>query len=99
MQKNFKESRNFYKDINFKELKLSENISYFKIYENLGFYLQNANVKDWVDNSMIFLEVDNIENYLSELKDKQLTIIYPKIRLSEIVDNSWEENFFFTTLQ
>lgn len=78
---------------------MSENISYFKIYENLGFYLQNANVKDWVDNSMIFLEVDNIENYLSELKDKQLTIIYPKIRLSEIVDNSWEENFFFTTLQ
>ena len=92
--KNFKESSSFYKDLGFSELIVSENLSFFKVDEKLGFYLQKAFVKDWVDNSMLFLEVEDIESYLSEIKNKNLTQKYKKVRLSEIVDNDWGREFF-----
>lgn len=92
--KDFKESSNFYKDLGFYELILSENMSFFKIDEKLGFYLQKAFVKDWVDNSMLFLEVDDIEGYLAAIKNKNLTEKYKKVKLSKIVDNDWGREFF-----
>ncbi|WP_435415277.1 glyoxalase [Polaribacter aestuariivivens] len=92
--KNFYESRNFYKDLDYSELVISENMSYFKIDENLGFYLQKAYVKDWVDNSMLFLEVEDLEEYLSILKAKELTKKYSNVRLSEIMVNDWGNEFF-----
>ena len=92
--KNFQESSNFYKDLGFSELIISENMSFFKVDENLGFYLQRAFVKDWVDNSMLFLEVDDIEAYLNEIESKNLTEKYKKVKLSKIVDNDWGREFF-----
>lgn len=92
--KDFEKSRKFYKDLGFEEVTLSENMSYFTVDEKLGFYLQKAYVKDWVDNSMLFLEVEDIEQYLSEIKAKNLTEKYPKVRVSEIVDNDWGREFF-----
>ena len=92
--KNFKESSNFYRDLGFSELIISENMSFFKIDEKLGFYLQRAFVKDWVDNSMLFLEVDDIEAYLSVIKNKNLTEKYKTVKLSEIVENDWGREFF-----
>jgi predicted enzyme related to lactoylglutathione lyase len=92
--KDFKESINFYRDLGFSELILSENMSFFKIDEKLGFYLQRTYVKDWVDNSMLFLEVDDIEAYLSVIKNKNLTEKYKKVKLSKIVKNDWGREFF-----
>lgn len=92
--KNYDESRNFYKYFGFSEVVLSENMSYFKMNDKLGFYLQNAFVKDWVDNSMLFLEVENLEEYLTELKSKKLTEKFSNVRLSEIVINDWGKEFF-----
>lgn len=92
--KDFKESRNFYQDLGFIEFSLSENLSVFKVDNKLSFYLQKAYVKDWVDNSMLFLEVDNLEDYLSELKSKKLTEKYPNVKLSAIVENDWGKEFF-----
>ncbi len=92
--KDFEESREFYRDLDFSEIVLSETMSYFKIDDNLGFYLQKAYVKDWVDNSMLFLEVENLEEYLIKLKAKQLPQKYTKVRLSEIVVNDWGKEFF-----
>ena len=37
-------------------------MSYFRIFGDLGFYLQNYYIKDWVNNSMIFLEVRDRNN-------------------------------------
>ena len=92
--KDFYESQLFYNDLGFEETRLFENMSYFKIDENFGFYLQNANIKDWIDNSMIFLEVENLEEYLSEIKSKNLIQKYPKVKVSEIVKNDWGNEFF-----
>ena len=60
---NFEESRRFYKEIGFEESTISNNMSYIRVTDKLGFYLQNAYVKDWIDNSMIFLEVDDVNRY------------------------------------
>ncbi|PWG04296.1 VOC family protein [Polaribacter aquimarinus] len=92
--KDFEESSNFYKDLGFLETVLSTNMSVFKVDEKLSFYLQKAYVKDWVDNSMLFLEVDNLENYLTALKSKELTKKYFNVKLSEIVVNKWGKEFF-----
>ncbi len=51
--KDFELSRNFYRDLGFQESILFPTMSYFKT-QGLGFYLQDAYVKDWIDNSMIF---------------------------------------------
>ncbi len=73
--RNFNLSRNFYLDLGFEESVLEDNLSYFKT-EGLGFYLQAAYVKDWVDNSMIFLEVDDVSRYWKELLSLDLTSRY-----------------------
>lgn len=91
--KNFNISRNFYSDLGFNEIITSENMSYFHS-QNFGFYLQDAYVKDWVDNSMIFFEVENLETSLKRIKKLKLTEKYDNVRLSEIVYNEWGNEFF-----
>lgn len=90
----YKESRSFYKDFGFTELVLTENLIYFNNSENLGFYLQRANVKDWIDNTMLFLEVNNIDEYFNEILSKNLIDKYPKVRISEIEIQAWGKVFF-----
>src|SRR4051812_40102835 len=63
---NFEISRTFYRDLGFEEKVLFHNMSYFNT-RGLGFYLQDAYVKDWIDNSMIFLEVANVDEYWQRL--------------------------------
>lgn len=91
--RNFDISRNFYSDLGFDEIVISESLSFFRIQE-FGFYLQNAYVKDWIDNSMIFYEVDNLETSLNHIKSLNLTEKYDGVRLSEIVFNEWGNEFF-----
>ena len=91
--KNYKISRNFYLDLGFEEIITSEKMSYFSL-GNFGFYLQDAYVKDWIDNSMIFLEVENLENSLNEIQNLKLTDKYENVRLSKIVHNEWGNEFF-----
>jgi len=91
---NFEESRLFYKELGFKESILSTNMSYFKVTDNLGFYLQNAYVKDWVDNTMIFLEVDDVNRYWDELKKMELERKFKTVKLSPIKENDWGKECF-----
>ncbi|WP_282044028.1 glyoxalase [Winogradskyella flava] len=91
--KNYSISRNFYTDLGFEEVITSGKMSYFYIKE-FGFYLQDAYVKDWVDNSMIFLEVDNLESTLKKVQSLKLTEKYENVRLSKIVHKVWGNEFF-----
>ena len=86
--KNFEQSRNFYRDLGFKESILFNNMSYFKT-DRVGFYLQDAYVQDWVDNSMIFLEVEDVGRYWKELLALDLTSKYKGIKLIPIHEYDW----------
>lgn len=91
--KNYGLSRNFYRDLGFEERILSPGMSYFKT-EGIGFYLQDAYVKDWIDNSMIFLEVDDVARYYDELRALDLTAKYPGVRLTPIKKYEWGQECF-----
>ena len=91
--RNYKISRQFYTDLGFEEIRLADKMSLFKI-GNFGFYLQDSYVKDWIDNSMIFLEVENLELHLQNIKNLELDKKYDRLRLSEINYKDWGNEFF-----
>jgi len=87
--KNFEVSRRFYSELGFQESILSKTMSVFKTAEGLGFYLQDAYVQDWVDNTMIFLEVEDVELYWNELLSLDLTNKYKNVKLIPIRVYDW----------
>ncbi len=91
--KNYEQSRNFYRDLGFQESILTQNMSYFKT-DVIGFYLQDAYVKDWVDNSMIFLEVEDVGRYWAELSKLDLIKKYKDVKLTPIRDYDWGRECF-----
>ena len=86
-------SRSFYSDWGFDENVISHNLSYFKI-GNFGFYLQDYAAKDWIDNTMLFLEVDNVERYWNDLIQLGLPEKYPTVKLVPIRTMDWGKECF-----
>jgi hypothetical protein len=91
--KDFELSRNFYRDIGFEEIILANNMSLFK-YEKLGFYLQDAYVKDWIDNTMIFMEVRNANEFYDNLLALDLVNKYTIVKLMPIRVEAWGKECF-----
>jgi catechol 2,3-dioxygenase-like lactoylglutathione lyase family enzyme len=91
--KDFELSRQFYRDLGFQESVISHNMSYFYT-EAFGFYLQDAYVRDWIDNSMIFLEVDSVSRHWEELSALDLTTKYEGVRLTSIRVYDWGRECF-----
>ncbi|MCE7041376.1 glyoxalase [Dyadobacter sp. CY312] len=91
--RNFELSRSFYQDLGFQENVLSEDLTVFK-FGQLAFYLQRAYVKEWIDNTMIFLEVENVERYHQELSAMQLSRKYDGVKLSGIRIEDWGKECF-----
>jgi hypothetical protein len=90
---NFELSRNFYRDLGFEEVVLSHDMSLFKT-NAIGFYLQDAYVKDWVDNTMLFMEVDDVDRYWKELVALGLDKKYKGVRLTPIRTMDWGRECF-----
>ena len=86
--KDFDESSRFYRDLGFEETVLTHNLSVFQT-GTIRFYLQDAYVKDWVDNSMLFLEVENLSQYWDDLMALGLTSKYKTIKLQPIREEEW----------
>lgn len=91
--KNYELSRSFYRDLGFEEVVLSPNMSYFKS-EQLGFYLQDAYVKDWIDNIMVFMEVENVKQFYSGLAALDLPSKYEGVRVIPIRELDWGSECF-----
>jgi hypothetical protein len=90
----FEESRLFYNELGFEESKISTQLSYFKISSSIGFYLQNAYVKDWVDNTMLFVEVENVDEYFKVLQNLELDKKFKTVRFIPIKQNDWGRECF-----
>ncbi len=91
--KDFELSRNFYRDLGFEEVEISHDMSLFKTRE-MGFYLQNAYVKDWVDNTMIFLEVEDVDRFWQKLVDLNLTTKYKDVKIVPVRNLYWGKECF-----
>ncbi len=91
---NFQESRLFYTELGFEESPVSTDMSYFMVSDKLGFYLQDAYVEDWINNSMIFLEVDDVSRYWKELQRLDLQLKYKNVKLTPIREENWGRECF-----
>lgn len=91
--KDYAISRSFYQDMGFQEVVLSANMSYFER-NGLGFYLQNAYVKDWIDNTMVFMEVENVAQFWDELQALNLLQKYETVKLVPIRTLDWGKECF-----
>lgn len=91
--KDFELSRSFYRDLGFKETILGNTLSVFQM-EKLSFYLQDYYLKDWIDNSMIFLEVKNVNLFWDELLELELTTKYKDVKLVPIKVLDWGKECF-----
>ncbi len=90
---NFETSRNFYNDLGFQEVVLANNMSLFQN-DTIGFYLQDACVKDWIDNTMVFMEVEDVAEFWNNLVALNLTSKYPSAKLLPIKSYDWGKECF-----
>lgn len=91
--KDFVVSRSFYGAFGFTEVVISPVMSYFAL-QGVGFYLQDAYVQDWVDNTMLFLEVADVEQYWAELAALDLPSKYTGVRIMPIRQEAWGKEGF-----
>jgi len=91
--KDYEVSRNFYRDLGFMESIISHGMSYFRT-DQFGFYLQDADVKDWIDNTMVFLEVDDVARFWNELVALNLPAKYTGVRTTPIREYDWGRECF-----
>lgn len=91
--KDYELSRSFYRDLGFEEVILSADMCLFKMGQ-LGFYLQKAYVKDWIDNTMIFVEVEDADAYWKELLTLDLPTKYKAARLTAVKEYDWGRECF-----
>jgi catechol 2,3-dioxygenase-like lactoylglutathione lyase family enzyme len=91
--RDFDVSRTFYRDLGFEENVLSHDMSVFKT-GALAFYLQKAYVQDWIDNTMIFLEVEDVERFWNELVTLDLAGKYEGVKLTPIRTYDWGKECF-----
>ncbi|MCJ7935882.1 MAG: glyoxalase [Chryseobacterium sp.] len=91
--KNFQVSRSFYRDLGFEEIILEPKLSLFSL-QGTRFYLQDYYAKDWIDNTMIFMEVGNTDEFWKELIALQLNEKYEDVRLTPVRTMEWGKECF-----
>ncbi len=91
--KDYEISRSFYRDLGFTEHVIFHNMSYFES-GNLGFYLQDYYLEDWINNSMIFMEVDDVNRFWNELIQLDLLSKYDTVKLVPVRELDWGRECF-----
>jgi len=91
--KDFNLSREFYLKWGFSESILGSQMSVFT-FEGQHFYLQKHYVKDWVDNTMVFLETSSLTAHHFSTKALQLPKFFKGVRVSEIKTLDWGREYF-----
>ena len=91
--KDFDVSRGFYHDLGFEETVIDNNMSVFKT-GAIAFYLQRYYAKEWIENTMLFLEVEDVDRYFDELKALDLPARYPGVKLTPIRTEAWGRECF-----
>ena len=92
--KNFAISRAFYQTLGFDETIIEPKMSLFSFKDKRVFYLQDAFVKDWIENTMLFWEVSDLEKVHGHVKSLNLEQKFSGARVSAIKNDVWGSEFF-----
>ena len=91
--KDFNISRAFYTDLGFDEVVISDNMSLFTT-DRFSFYLQSYYLKEWIENTMLFLEVKDVEKTFQDLLESALDKKYEGVKLVPIKKEVWGSECF-----
>lgn len=91
--RNFSQSRAFYQALGFEEKVLTPALSVF-VWDHLSFYLQDAYVQDWIDNTMVFMEVQDVSSFWRRLEQLDLPSKFPGVRYVPIREMEWGRECF-----
>lgn len=86
--KDYELSRAFYEKIGFEETFYSEGLAVFNA-GDFSFYLQNFYQKKWAENFMMFMEVENVDEFWKYLLSLNLKKDFPTIKLREPKTEDW----------
>ena len=90
--KDFETSRRFYRELGFEEFVIDPSMSVFKT-DNIAFYLQNAYVKDWIENTMVFMEVKDVDEHWKQIQKLDLPNKYEGIKITSVFRNDWGDEY------
>ena len=91
--KDCQQSRQSYGELGF-EAGEREQYCEVMVNDELGFWLQKYDHKGWVNNSMIFLEIPDVDFW-----EKERHLKYKYVRFTEIKTLNGEENYLCTIHQ
>lgn len=57
--------------------------------QQVAFYLQEAYVRDWVDNTMLFIQVQDVHQCYKDLAALELDQTFEQVRLTPVREESW----------
>lgn len=80
----------FYQEIGFEIAWQSDDLTIMKHHE-LEFFIQNAYVKDWAENTMIQLFVEDIQQFYDQIETMKND--YPMIRFKAIQEEDYGTTF------
>lgn len=92
--KDFGESCRFYEALEFELHHHGKGFAYVSISPGIGFYLQDYYVKDWCENSMLFLEVGDLPAYFEKITALDLPGKFPEVKVMPIKQQVWGAEFF-----
>lgn len=91
--RDFALSQQFYKDLGFESPWNSEELAYFHQGDHCAFLLQNFYVKEFAENLMMHLLVEDVEAWYAKVRDDDLAGRYG-VRCSELLDQPWNMRDF-----
>jgi len=91
--KDYDLSRSFYRAWGFSESELGPKMCVFS-FEGQSFYLQKYYSKDWVDNTMIFLETSSLDEHHAHTLSLDLPGKFQGVRVSDIKVLDWGREYF-----
>jgi hypothetical protein len=92
--KEYKISKEFYSELGFEIIEIDPKMCLVKTNDTLCFYLQDAYVKDWINNTMLFLEIEDLDAFYIRILEKELTKKFKNVRFTEIRNEKWGREFF-----
>ncbi|MBM7061451.1 VOC family protein [Pseudomonas sp. UL073] len=91
--KDFALSQQFYRDLGFKPGWVDEQLAYFSHGDHCAFLLQNYYVKEWAENCMMHLLVEDVEAWWAQVQEAKLDERYG-VRLIPPQDQPWRMRDF-----
>ena len=92
--KNFQEPKDFHQLLGCEEVPLGDKLSLFKWSETALFLLQDHYVQAWSENTMLMLEVKNIDSWLSRFRASEVASTFATAKLTDVVPQPWGKVFY-----